>query len=76
MDRCEPTSEVIDGWAEGISGSLVHEDRVVHVEHIWGTAMTINLAGTPVASRTRSPRSSGAAGSSPRSTGPSRRTSR
>ena len=38
--------EVIDGWAEGISGSLVRDDRVVHVEHIWGTAVTIKLAGT------------------------------
>ena len=38
--------EVIDGWAEGTSGSLVRDDRVVHVEHIWGTAVTINVAGT------------------------------
>ncbi len=38
--------EVMDGWAEGISGSVVREDRVVHVEHVWNTAITINVAGT------------------------------
>jgi thiamine biosynthesis lipoprotein len=38
--------EVVDGWAVGISGSVVRVDRVVHVEHVWGTAITINVAGT------------------------------
>ena len=38
--------EVTDGWAQGISGSVVREGRVVHVEHVWNTAITINVTGT------------------------------
>ncbi|MEY4137339.1 MAG: hypothetical protein RL205_1467 [Actinomycetota bacterium] len=38
--------EVIEDWSRGISGSVVHADRVIHVEHVWGTAITLNLAGT------------------------------
>lgn len=34
------------GWSKGVSGSLVHADRVIHVEHVWGTAITLNVAGT------------------------------
>jgi thiamine biosynthesis lipoprotein len=34
------------GWANGVSGSVAHADRVVHVEHVWNTAITIKLAGT------------------------------
>jgi FAD:protein FMN transferase len=43
--------EVADGWTAGVSGSVVHADRVVHVEHVWGTVISINLSGT--AGRTR-----------------------
>jgi len=39
--------EVIEGWSRGESGSVVHADRVIHVEHVWGTAITITIAGTP-----------------------------
>ncbi len=46
MRRARTSTEVVDGWAHGISGSVVREDQVVHVEHIWGTAITINLSGT------------------------------
>jgi thiamine biosynthesis lipoprotein len=38
--------DVIDGWAHGVSGSVVREDHVVHVEHIWGTVITIKIVGT------------------------------
>jgi thiamine biosynthesis lipoprotein len=38
--------EITDGWDEGISGSVVRGDRVIHVEHVWGTVITINLAAT------------------------------
>lgn len=38
--------EVTEGWALGVSGSVVRANRVVHVEHVWGTAVTINVAGT------------------------------
>lgn len=46
MGTSRSDSEVLDGWDHGISGAVVREDRVVHVEHIWGTAITINLSGT------------------------------
>ena len=46
MGTSRSDSEVLDGWSHGISGSVVREDHVVHVEHIWGTAITINLSGT------------------------------
>jgi thiamine biosynthesis lipoprotein len=36
----------MDGWSHGISGSVVHVDRVVHVEHVWNTAVSITVAGT------------------------------
>lgn len=38
--------QVMEGWGAGLSGTVVRRDRVVHVEHIWGTAVTINVAGT------------------------------
>ncbi len=38
--------EVVDGWAHGVSGTSVRTDRIVHVEHVWNTAITINIAGT------------------------------
>ena len=37
-------ADVIDGWAHGVSGSVVHSDRVVHVEHVWNTAISITIA--------------------------------
>ncbi len=38
--------EVMEGWSAGISGTLVHSDRMIHVEHVWGTAISMNIAGT------------------------------
>jgi FAD:protein FMN transferase len=38
--------EIAEGWSHGVSGTALHADRVVHVEHVWGTVITINLAGT------------------------------
>ncbi|MCZ3388095.1 MAG: FAD:protein FMN transferase [Actinomycetia bacterium] len=38
--------EVLDGWAHGASGSVVRGGHLVHVEHIWGTVITINVSGT------------------------------
>ncbi len=46
MGPARTNREVVDGWTHGISGSIFHENRVVHVEHIWGTVITINLTGT------------------------------
>jgi thiamine biosynthesis lipoprotein len=46
MGRVRTDHEVMDDWDEGISGSVVREDRLIHVEHVWGTAVTINIAGT------------------------------
>jgi thiamine biosynthesis lipoprotein len=39
-------AEVMKGWDVGISGSLVRENSVVHVEHIWDTVITIKVSGT------------------------------
>lgn len=38
--------QVEAGWSVGESGSVVREDRVVHVEHVWGTAISIIVTGT------------------------------
>lgn len=46
MGADRETDDVIAGWSRGISGSVFHPDRVVHVEHVWNTAITINLQGT------------------------------
>jgi thiamine biosynthesis lipoprotein len=46
MEPARTNREVVDGWAHGVSGMTVHEDRVVHVEHIWGTVITLNIVGT------------------------------
>ncbi len=46
MGTSRTDREVVDGWSHGISGSSVREDRVVHVEHIWGTAITMSISGT------------------------------
>ncbi len=46
MSMSRTGAEVVDGWSHGISGTLVHADRVIHVEHVWGTAVSINVAGT------------------------------
>ena len=37
--------DIVDGWSRGISGTSVRADRIVHVEHVWNTAITINIAG-------------------------------
>jgi FAD:protein FMN transferase len=39
-------AEVIAGWDQQVSGSVVHADRLVHVEFTWGTAITVELRGT------------------------------
>lgn len=36
--------EVVAGWSRGVSGTVVHSDRIRHVEHVWGTAITINIS--------------------------------
>lgn len=36
---------VMAGWDAGVSGTAVHADRLVHVEFIWGTAITVDLRG-------------------------------
>jgi thiamine biosynthesis lipoprotein len=38
--------DVTAGWDDGISGTLVHDDSVVHVEHVWSTVITIRIAAT------------------------------
>jgi FAD:protein FMN transferase len=46
MGPARTAREVMAGWDAGVSGSVVRDDRVVHVEHVWGTAVTIVLSGT------------------------------
>ena len=36
---------VMAGWDQQVSGTAVHPDRLVHVEFIWGTAITLDLRG-------------------------------
>lgn len=36
----------MDGWTHGVSGSVIHADRVVHVEHVWNTAISLAITGT------------------------------
>lgn len=36
---------VLAGWDEGVSGTAVHDGRLVHVEFVWGTAVTVEVAG-------------------------------
>lgn len=36
----------MDGWSHGVSGSVVHPDAIVHVEHVWNTAVSIRILGT------------------------------
>lgn len=44
--RAAPTSPpVLDGWDRGISGTALGTDRLVHVEFVWGTAVTLELVG-------------------------------
>jgi thiamine biosynthesis lipoprotein len=38
--------EVRAGWRAGVTGTAVGLDRMVHVEFVWGTAVTIEVAGT------------------------------
>ncbi len=38
-------SSVLAGWDAGRSGTAVSGDRLVHVEFVWGTAVTVELAG-------------------------------
>ena len=45
MGTSRSDSEVQDGWDHGVSGAVVGDDHVVHVEHIWGTSITINVSG-------------------------------
>jgi FAD:protein FMN transferase len=42
--------QVMDGWDRQASGTAVHADHLVHVEFIWGTAVTLDLRG--IAART------------------------
>ena len=46
MGTSRTDHEIVEGWSRGISGTSVREDRVVHVEHIWGTAVTLTITGT------------------------------
>jgi FAD:protein FMN transferase len=45
VDPTEDAHAVMDGWRLGISGSTVRGDRLVHVEHVWNTAVTITITG-------------------------------
>jgi thiamine biosynthesis lipoprotein len=36
---------VMAGWDRQVSGTAVHPDHLVHVEFIWGTAITLDLRG-------------------------------
>jgi len=38
--------DVMSGWDRGVSGTVVRDDHVVHVEHVWTTAVTIRLGDT------------------------------
>ena len=38
--------DVMSGWDDGISGTVVRNDHVIHVEHVWTTAVTIRLGAT------------------------------
>ena len=38
--------DVMTGWDGGISGTVVRDDDVIHVEHVWTTAVTIRLGAT------------------------------
>ena len=38
--------DVMSGWDHGVSGTVVRDDHVVHVEHVWTTAVTIRLGDT------------------------------
>ncbi len=75
MGSARTSLEVVDGWAHGVSGSVVREDRVVHVEHIWGTAITITYRVPGDAKTTRWRPLTVAESSSPRSMTPSPPTS-
>ena len=44
MDPCE-RQRVMAAWDRQVSGTAVHFDRLVHVEFIWGTAITLDLRG-------------------------------
>lgn len=35
--------EVIAGWDEGVSGTVVKPERVFHLEHMWGTVITFDI---------------------------------
>jgi FAD:protein FMN transferase len=37
---------VVAGWVRQVSGTVVHPGRLVHVEFIWGTAITVQIHGT------------------------------
>lgn len=37
--------EIIDGWDAGISGTVLHAGSAVHVEHVWGTVVTLEIPG-------------------------------
>lgn len=41
-----PRDPVMEGWAAGRSGSAVRADRVLHVEHVWTTAILLDIRGT------------------------------
>jgi FAD:protein FMN transferase len=47
MDRTGDASrqQVFAGWDQQVSGTAVHADHLVHVEFIWGTAITVDLRG-------------------------------
>jgi hypothetical protein len=44
MDPTEDAAGIMDGWQRGESGSVLRGDRLVHVEHVWNTAVTITIA--------------------------------
>jgi thiamine biosynthesis lipoprotein len=46
MAELRSESEVMSGWDEGISGTVVRDDAVIHVEHVWSTVVTIRMGST------------------------------
>jgi FAD:protein FMN transferase len=46
MEAGRTARDVMDGWESGRSGTVVHADRIVHVEHVWSTAVSVTLTGT------------------------------
>ena len=45
MAATSTVQAIIDGWDAGVSGTVVREGRATHVEHVWGTVVTLDIPG-------------------------------